>query len=624
MEPEYKTKFVELDALLSSDRSEEAKTDLITLSKASSALARAQAFYRLGQIARENQKDLDAAKCFLDAIRNDSAYVDAYLALGDVYATNGGQFQPALECYGQAVAHDPEREDSRQKFMVLASVCSYQKINPNMKGLITECLSRGGVYVEAFSPAWKSILLQDKEFLKLWFAQSRTTYEDFKNKFAALKGYDALLDPFFLYGLGQYIVVGTDFEQWIQYLRRYILELRAKDQYLFADLQENEFLIAALSRYAFYTDYVISVCPQEDEYLKTIKTKIESGVDAPLFDLMLYGAYYPLYALKNARDILRSLGNIEDHVSQIPRRQILDYFTQQDLKKTITAITPINDAVSQEVRGQYEEFPYPRWNVVFKGSMNETHEAPVASCAKKILVAGCGTGQEALQIAVAYPQAEVLAVDLSQTSLAYAMMRQAEMGVKNIRFHQADIMELGGALSQEYDFIACSGVLHHMQDPQAGLQVIYDLLKPKGLFRLAFYSRTARRSVIAAREAIASKNIAHDAGSIRNFRDHITDHVPSHLLPIFEKVLDYYSLPMARDLLFHVQEHQFDLLQIKAMLERFDLEFLGFHLGRDKLDQYRRFAKKDKACTDLVSWDKFEQKNPDTFIGMYAFWCQKK
>jgi ubiquinone/menaquinone biosynthesis C-methylase UbiE len=92
----------------------------------------------------------------------------------------------------------------------------------------------------------------------------------------------------------------------------------------------------------------------------------------------------------------------------------------------------------------------------------------------EILVAGCGTGQNALNTALRFSNARVLAVDLSLSSLSYAMRKTKELKLSNIEYAQADIMELG-SFERRFDLIECSGVLHHLGDPLAGWRMLVDL-----------------------------------------------------------------------------------------------------------------------------------------------------
>jgi hypothetical protein len=79
---------------------------------------------------------------------------------------------------------------------------------------------------------------------------------------------------------------------------------------------------------------------------------------------------------------------------------------------------------------------------------------------------------------------------------------------------------------------------------------------------------------------------------------------------------------MCRDLLFHVQEHQFTLPQIGAMLQGLSLKLLGLSdLTRQAVSGYRRMFPEDNRMTNLLNWDVFEARHPETFVSMYNFWC---
>ena len=77
-----------------------------------------------------------------------------------------------------------------------------------------------------------------------------------------------------------------------------------------------------------------------------------------------------------------------------------------------------------------------------------------------------------------------------------------------------------------------------------------------------------------------------------------------------------------RDLLFHVQEHRFTIPQIRDCLYELGLEFCGFE--NDKLVQNFKLNNTGADDTyDLDKWHAYEEANPNAFIGMYQFWCQK-
>ena len=86
----------------------------------------------------------------------------------------------------------------------------------------------------------------------------------------------------------------------------------------------------------------------------------------------------------------------------------------------------------------------------------------------------------------------------------------------------------------------------------------------------------------------------------------------------------FFSTSECRDFLFHVQEHQFTLTQIEEALQSMNLTFLGFEMrDQSALKKFRDLHPNNDALTSLPLWHKFELEHPNTFRGMYQFWCKK-
>jgi SAM-dependent methyltransferase len=287
------------------------------------------------------------------------------------------------------------------------------------------------------------------------------------------------------------------------------------------------------------------------------------------------------------------------------------------------------------VRDQYEENPYPRW-VKAPVSTRRQHldlflrlNFPTASFrslgkagAVDMLVAGCGTGQQLLGLAQTITGARTLAVDLSLASLCYAQRQTEALGLRNIEFGQADILDLGG-LDRSFDVIECSGVLHHLGDPEAGWRVLVSLLRPGGFMRIALYSELARSHVVAARKLIAERGAGRTADDIRRFRQELLADSNSALAHDMAASLDFFGISTCRDLLFHVQEHRFTVPRIKSFLTSNDLQFIGFEVPQPVRRRYAEWFPEDSEINNLDNWHTFEQEHRRTFIGMYQFWVQK-
>jgi SAM-dependent methyltransferase len=286
------------------------------------------------------------------------------------------------------------------------------------------------------------------------------------------------------------------------------------------------------------------------------------------------------------------------------------------------------------VRDQYEQNPYPRWvkmqmrepalhfNAEMRRALPFAPFTPMPDdSAPQALVAGCGTGGHSILVAQRFRGVQVLAIDLSLSSISYAKRKTQQMGLTNIEYAQADILQLGD-VARSFDIIESVGVLHHLADPFYGWRVLLSLLRPGGFMFLGFYSQLARRHVIKAREFIAARGYASTPDDIRRFRRDLAvqdTSVEKHLL---SNTQAFYSTSECRDLLFHVQEHSLTLGQIESFLAEIGLDFIGFELDLRVLHQYRARFKDDPSATNLRNWSHFEADNPDTFAGMYRFWIQ--
>jgi 2-polyprenyl-3-methyl-5-hydroxy-6-metoxy-1,4-benzoquinol methylase len=358
-------------------------------------------------------------------------------------------------------------------------------------------------------------------------------------------------------------------------------------------------VMLAIAHQCFNTEYVFDETAEEREKVDRLRHSLGS-----LHSYAAYAAYRPLEDVNLEGTPLASLA----------RRQIVEPKEERRLAATIPAMKGAQSRVSAAVQAQYEANPYPRWVRMQQGSP----AAPGAQKVRRILVAGCGTGQHAISAAQRFPEASVLAVDLSLASLAYAKRKTT---VSNIEYRQADILGLAG-IEERFDLIECSGVLHHLEDPFEGWRVLAGLRNPGGLMRIGLYSELGRRAVVRARELIAAEGFAPDAEGIRACRAAIRARAADELFARIARNEDFYSMSGCRDLLFHVQEHRFTLPQIKAMLERLNLKMveLEFPDSGETLARYRTRFPHDPGALDLDNWHRLEQEFPDTFARMYQFW----
>jgi tetratricopeptide (TPR) repeat protein/2-polyprenyl-3-methyl-5-hydroxy-6-metoxy-1,4-benzoquinol methylase len=432
-------------------------------------------------------------------------------------------------------------------------------------------------------------------------------------------------------------VTTIEFERFLTCARRALLETASSEKGPDpSDIAALQFY-AALSRQCFINEYIFDCDHGERLAAAACRKKILALLDAnamvPPFLVLAVAAYFPLYSLRDASRLLAA--NCTSPVDEVLRQQIREPLEEQELRASVACLTPIAEGVSEEVRAQYEQNPYPRWVKLplseqalhFNGELRRT--LPFAlftpmpdDSAPEVLIAGCGTGSQSVLFAQRFRGVRVLAIDLSLSSISYAKRKTQELGMTNIEYAQADILKLGDT-SRTFDVIESVGVLHHLADPFTGWRTLLSRLRPGGFMGLGFYSEIARRHVVKARELIAAGGYSSTPDDIRRFRQDLADRGSSVELQGLSEAPDFYSISECRDLLFHVQEHRLTLGQIESFLAELGLHFIGFELDPRVLRQYRARFTDDPSVTCLRNWERFEADNPDTFAGMYRFWIQK-
>jgi SAM-dependent methyltransferase len=115
-----------------------------------------------------------------------------------------------------------------------------------------------------------------------------------------------------------------------------------------------------------------------------------------------------------------------------------------------------------------------------------------------VLIAGCGTWQAA-KYALCHPAARVIAIDVSKTSLDHTTRLKQKYNLTNLDVRQLPI-ESAGDLHHEFDHLICTGVLHHLADPEAGLRALRSVLKRDGAMYLMVYAPYGRTGVYLMQE----------------------------------------------------------------------------------------------------------------------------
>ena len=512
----------------------------------------------------------------------------------------------AVDALERCVLLDPATRDHRVTLLALYQTRVFASFSEASKQAMLACLADDTLSHGLMEAAWRSLLRLDPEGTTLFeLFDGATAYEAFA---ARLESTRSLVDAVHGYellrrGLDRFCAADVVVERGLTFLRRWLFENRDRAE------ARGLPLLCMLGRYCFLTEYVFTTI--EDH------AGLRDELSSPAA-VALLGCYEPLAPYPEATD-WAALSDDADYRALL-RTLVDEPLVECALAAEVAADTPIDDDISRAVQRQYEESPYPRWRTVGSGMM-PAPEAAEHARDKEILIAGCGTGREAVDAAMAFPLARVTALDLSRASLAYGVRKARELGVANVRFAQADILKIG-ELPGRYDFIAASGVLHHMRDPRAGWRALLGILRPGGTMRVSLYSRLARGPVVEARAFIAAAGFPPTASGIREFRAAVMARpVEDPMRAWLVRSPDFYALSPCRDLVFHVHEQAFALPEIASVARDLGLSVVRVDVKSPvHATAYRDRFRGDPSATNLASWHRLEEENPQMFAGMYSLW----
>ena len=134
-----------------------------------------------------------------------------------------------------------------------------------------------------------------------------------------------------------------------------------------------------------------------------------------------------------------------------------------------------------------------------------------------ILVAGCGTNQAAV-FAYTNPGARVVALDVSGPSLDHHRFLKDRYGLSNLELHHLPIEE-AGTLNRNFDLVICTGVLHHLANPQEGMRALAHCLRADGVAALMLYARYGRAGVEILQALFRDLDLKQDEASLLVVKD---------------------------------------------------------------------------------------------------------
>jgi len=589
----------------------------------------AQTAFLLGTLFIEVSNFEAAIKLFQRVIRIQPNHALAYNNLGMINAEIGN-FVSAIMFLKNAIEIDPTLINARNNLCILLRNLTANKLNEkdqrDFKSLFLILYKRNDIDHDDIFKNAKNVLFAEKKYQKILKEKTKPPL------LGDVNIRNLINEELFLLMMQKSLISDGLIESILIKIRKEILIKRNNGE--IKDIHKNFNFIVSLAEQCSLNEYVYIQTKKEIDQIRVLQTNVEKSKKINELDIAILGCYIPLNSSVKLKERLIYYKSKNMLFNDLITMQIKEIQKEEKLKKTIKSHGKITDMVSKKVKSQYEKNPYPRWRYIYTNiklnfltrfenqikpnkiniNLNDKFNKP------NVLIAGCGTGRH-LFIADSYLNANILGVDLSLSSLAYAKRKTEEMGLKNIEFLQSDILNLKN-FKQKFDIIESIGVLHHMKKPLEGLEILLDLLESHGFLKLGLYSKISREHITQARRYAKKNKFKSNIEDIRKCRYKILNEKNDDLLKRVSLGRDFYSTSSVRDLIFHEQEYCFSISEISKILSKLKLEFLGFSDSVIK-NKYHKIYKEDKKNVLLDNWDNYEKINPNTFRGMYNFWVRK-
>jgi SAM-dependent methyltransferase len=239
---------------------------------------------------------------------------------------------------------------------------------------------------------------------------------------------------------------------------------------------------------------------------------------------------------------------------------------------------------TEAVQEFYERLPYPRpidsldsyqrlWQDAGRRRADFRLHWPAAPYRedRSILVAGCGTSQAAKH-AMRWPEAQVTGIDFSATSVRCTEALKEKHKLDNLQLRQLPV-ERAGELGTSFDQIVCTGVLHHLASPAAGLAALRDVMNADGAMHLMVYAPYGRTGIYMLQEFCRRLGINATDDGIRDLITALKSLPAAHPLQPLLRDPDFRHEAALADALLNPQDRAYSVPELFEFIEGNGLAF---------------------------------------------------
>ncbi len=503
-----------------------------------------------------------------------------------------GDFETALQGYVAVLSADAKRLDALDGLTRILETVRTQQFHPGLAGLLertlgTQAARRDGLVRSAEAQLALKYRMADP---------SAVPSPDILDAFAR----DGLLLVVLHLGLiGDPVV-----EAFLCRARRALCAPDAKPKLLA--------LAIAFAQQAFNNDYVWPVTA-EDEAALTFVAGDEFGVARRA----MFGPLDPAAA---------SFPTLGAYMAERAKYES----ALQSAEQRVVSMYPLTPDAFALATARDAHAPTPRWQglrlpgrIDIRAGLSRQYAwaGPFPEFAPPLLalVPSAGTCHLALSMAVGYDNVQVEATDLSRRALGFGLAQAEAIGVPNIHFSQADLVDLPKT-GAGWGHAEALDVLGAAADPRVCVAALTQVLAPGSFLRLGAPGKSGRAFFAKARETFRAAGAHSDFAALRRWR---ADILAGTYGPDLQRDLPlwpgFHTAAALAEFGLQSYDNSFDIADLRALLEGLPVKFLGFEFDPGTLQSYKKKFPADSTGADLGNWQKFEAARPAPF-DFYRFW----
>jgi tetratricopeptide (TPR) repeat protein len=380
-------------------------------------------------------------------------------------------------------------------------------------------------------------------------------------------------------------------------------------------------LACALAQQCFLNGYV---WPQSDDEANRFRelqnaaaAALQAGRSPSALGLAALACYVPLHALPFAALLEKQAA--PEPAAALIRKQLQEPAQEQALRAKYPVVP------------DERTNPWPRWSGLAFSSVasgievylrNIMPQATIAPLGKSgpldILVADCGSGQGAIEIARRHPSATIVASDPSAVDIAFGEREAQRRGISNIAW------TLTESDRGTFDVIDATGSLRKAANGREQMRRLSAMLRARGVMLMSFDGEGRRNAIRAAQEVVRAGNYQPDTEGIRLVRQNILRLPEQHAARMIAICEEFYSTDGCRALLFAQQSDPLSFGNIAQSLEEAGLTVVAFDADRRFAARYAARFPQDRTMTDFNNWQMLEAAEPTMAMVSHSLWVQKR